>query len=457
MPRSTRPRVVIIGAGFGGLSVAVALRDAPVDVLLVDRNNFHVFWPLLYQIGAAALEASEIAYPVRTALRGQRNARFRMAEARALYPARKLVVIDDTEIHYDVLVLALGSAPIFLGIPGAREHALPLRTLDHGLELRNQILSRFELAVAEHDPRRLRELLTFVVVGGGATGVEFAGALAELVRSLLRSDYPELRRDDVRIVLLEALDGVLLEFPERLRGYARKRLERMGVEVRLGAKVTEVTPTHVRLEDGECIRTETVVWSAGVRGDPRAEEWGLPVTGKGTVEVEPTLQVRDWPSIYAIGDLAAFEQDGQPLPMIAPVANQQADAAAANILRQIRGETLRPFRYHDPGRLAVIGRNKGVAEIRGRAFTGFPAWLIWASVHLFKVAGVRNKLQLSLNWLHDYLFAERAVRLVFPFHQVADVVEDTPRRSAPDHDAPELLRPRPRRAPRRRSEEADGR
>jgi len=452
MTATPKPRVVIVGAGFGGLSAARALRDAPVDVLLVDRNNFHVFWPLLYQIGTAGLEATEIAYPVRTAIRRQPNVRFQMAEVRELYPARKVVLIDDREVHYDVLLLALGSAPIFLGIPGAEEHAFPLRTLDDGLELRNQILSRFELAVAESDPRRLRELLTFVVVGAGATGVEFAGALAELVRSLLRKDYRELERDAARIVLLEALDRVLLEFPERLGEYARERLEAMGVDVRLGAKVTEVTPTEVRLEDGSMIRAETVVWSAGVRGAPLAEAWGLPVTPKGTVVVEPTLRVEGWPNIFVVGDLAGFEQDGEPLPMIAPVANQQAETAAENIVRQIRGEPLRPFRYRDPGRLAVIGRNKGVAELRGRAFTGFPAWAIWAGVHLFKVVGIRNKLQLTLNWLQDYVFAERAVRLVFPFHEVADVVEETPpRRGEPEHDAPELLRPRPprpRRAPR---------
>jgi len=451
METSVRPRVVIVGAGFGGLGAAHELADGPVDVLLLDRNNFHVFWPLLYQIGTAALETTEIAYPVRTAIRKQDNVRFQMAEVRKLYPSRKVLVVDDREIHFDMLLIAMGSAPFFMGIPGAEENAFPLKTLDDGLELRNQILSRFELAVVEPDAGRRRELLTFVIVGGGATGVEFAGALAELIQALLRKDFPELDRDAAKVILLEALDGVLLEFSERLRDYARQRLETMGVDVRLGAKVTEVTPTGVCLEDGSRIRTETVVWSAGVRGHPLAEEWGLPTSPKGTILVEPTLQVRDWPNIYAIGDIAAFEQDGKPLPMIAPVANQQAEAAAANILRQIRGDDPEPFVYHDPGRLAVIGRNKGVAEVRGRQFTGFFAWALWAGVHLFKVVGVRNKLQLTLNWAQDYVFAERAVRLVFPFHEVADVVEDTPAPKRVDAARPQsLLRPgtgRPRRAP----------
>jgi NADH:ubiquinone reductase (H+-translocating) len=462
MSSTVRPRVVVVGAGFAGLTVARELADAPVDVLLLDRNNFHVFWPLLYQIGTAALEATEIAYPVRSVFRKQPNVRFQMGEVRELYPARKVLVVEDRELHYDVLVLALGSAPFFMGIPGAEEHAYPLKTLDDGLELRNQILSRFELAVAEPEAVRRRELLTFVIVGAGATGVEFAGALAELIQSLLRKDYPELPRDAARVILLEALDKVLFEFPEELGAYARERLERMGVRVCLGAKVTEVEPTGVCLEDGTRIRTETVVWSAGVRGHPLAERWGLPTSPKGTVLVDPDLRVQNWPNLYAIGDLASFEQDGKPLPGIAPVANQQAEVAAANIVRQLRGEPLEHFVYEDPGRLAVIGRNKGVAEVRGRKFTGFPAWALWAGVHLFKVEGVRNKLQLTLNWLQDYLFAERAVRLVFPYHEVADVIEETPARTTrPVREAPELLRPgttaKPRRAPSpRRRDRTEG-
>jgi NADH:ubiquinone reductase (H+-translocating) len=440
-----RPRVVVVGAGFGGLTAARALASAPVDVLLLDRNNFHVFWPLLYQIGTAALEATEIAYPVRTALRGHPSMRFRMLDARALYPARKVIVAGEQEIHYDLLLLALGSSPFFFGIPGAAEHAYPLKTLDDGMELRNQILSRFELAVAAVDEKHRRELLTFVIVGAGATGVEFAGALAELIRSLLRRDYPDLAENAASVILLEALDRVLVEFPPELGAYAHRRLERMGVEVRLGATVTEVTETGVCLKDGTRIRTETVVWSAGVRGHPLAERWGLPTTAKGTVRVDSTLQVEGWPSIYAIGDLAALEQDGEPLPMIAPVAQQQAETAARNVVRQLRGKPLERFTYQDPGRLAVIGRNKGVAQVWGRDFTGFPAWLLWAGVHLFKVEGIRNKLQLLLNWVQDYLFAERAVRLVFPYHEVADVVEETPAPPGlPEGRPPSLLRPRAR-------------
>lgn len=423
MQQAGTPRVVILGAGFGGLWAARALGGEPVDVLVLDRNNFHVFWPLLYQVGAAEIEATDVAYPVRTVLARHPNLRFQMADVRELDTERKVVRAAGREIPYDVLVLALGSAPHFLGIPGAREHSYPLKALDDGLELRNQVLSRFERAAVEADPERRRRMLTFVIVGGGTTGVEFAGALRELIRSLLRRDYRELESECTGVVLVEALPSLLTEFPAELGRYARDRLAGMGVELRLGAKVEEILPTGVRLEGGGTINTETVVWSAGVRGHPLAERWGLPTTPKGTVPVDATLRVEGHPEIFAVGDLAHLEQDGSPLPMIAPVATQQARTAAANVLRQLRGEPLEEFRYRDPGRLATIGRNKAVAQVRGRTFTGFPAWALWAGAHLGKLIGFRNRLLVLVNWLDDYLFQRRAIRLVMPFHEVADVVE----------------------------------
>lgn len=424
MQQDANARVVIVGAGFGGLWLARELGGEPVEALVLDRNNFHVFWPLLYQVGAAEIDATEVAYPVRTVLSKHSNLRFQMAEVRGLDTERRVVRAAGREIPYDVLVLALGSAPHFLGIPGAREHSFPLKALDDGLELRNQVLSRFERAATEPDPERRRRMLSFVIVGGGTTGVEFAGALRELIRSLLRRDYRELESVCTGVILVEALDSLLAEFPPELGAYARDRLAGMGVDVRLGTKVEEILPAGVRLEGGGTLETDTVVWSAGVRGHPLAEAWGLPTTRKGTVRVEPTLQVQGHPEIFAVGDIAHLEQDGSPLPMIAPVATQQGRTAARNVLRKLRGEPLEEFRYRDPGRLATIGRNKAVAQIRGRSFTGFPAWALWAGAHLGKLIGFRNKLLVLVHWLDDYLFYQRAIRLVMPFHEVADVVEE---------------------------------
>ena len=424
MDPSRRQQVVIVGAGFGGLWTARALADGPADVLLLDRNNFHTFWPLLYQVGAAEIEATEIAYPVRSALRKHSNVRFQMAEAEELDTDQRILRTRAREIPYDILVLALGSTPHFFGVPGGDRHAFPLKTLDDGLELRNRILSRFELAAAEPNRQHRRRLLTFVIVGGGTTGVELAGALAELIRSLCRRDYTELRGEPASVIIVEALDTLLAEFPADLGSYARTRLTRMGVQVRLSTKVDEVTRDSVRLADGGVIETETVIWTAGVRGHPLAKAWGLPTSPKGTVVVEATLQARGVPHVYVVGDLAHLEQDGAPLPMIAPVAIQQAKIAARNIVRELRGGRLESFRYREPGRLAVIGRNKAVAQIKGRTLTGFLAWVLWAGTHIAKLIGFRNKLLVLINWLTDYLFYERAVRLVLPFHEVSDVTDD---------------------------------
>jgi NADH:ubiquinone reductase (H+-translocating) len=424
MPQSERPRVVIVGAGFGGLWAARALGGKPVDVLVLDRNNFHVFWPLLYQIAAAEIDATEVAYPVRSVLRKEGNVRFQMAEVIGVDRERKVVRTRERQIPYDRLILALGSTPHFLGIPGAEENAFPLKSLDDALELRNQILSRFEVAAVEPDVERRRRLLRFVIVGGGTTGVEFAGALMELIRSLLRRDYQELDGRDPSVILVEALDSCLAEFPAPLGAYAKERLERMGVEVRLSTKVAELAPGRVNIEGAEPIESDTVVWSAGVRGHPLIESFGLSTTPKGTVRVEADLRVRGAPDLFAVGDIAMLEQDGAPLPMVAPVATQQAEIAAENVLRSLREEPLVPFRYRDPGRLATIGRNKAVAHVRGRSFTGFPAWALWAGVHLGKLIGARNKLLVLINWLDDYLFYQRAIRLVLPFHKVEDVVSE---------------------------------
>jgi len=414
MGTSRRPRVVIIGAGFGGLWAARALAHSAVEVQLLDRHNYHTFLPLLYQVAAAELEPEEIAYPVRSIFRKRPNVRFAMAEVKGVDLTAQVVQTAERVIPYDFLILALGSTSHFFGVPGAAEHAFPLKTLDQGIFLRNHILRCFERAVQEPDAPQRRRLLTFAIVGGGPTGVEFAGALAELIRGPLVKDYPMIDFREVRVVLLEATDRLLPGLPKRLQAYALARLRRMGIEVRLEAMVGQMKRGAVQLKDGTVLPAATVVWTAGVRGEPLAEQWGLPTARHGRVAVLPTLQVPGHPQVYVIGDLAYLEEDGRPLPMIAPVAVQQGTVAAGNIVRQLAGEAPLPFRYRDPGTMVTIGRNAAVAHVFGRAFTGFPAWVLWLSVHLVNLIGFRNRLFVLTNWAWDYFFYERAVRLILP-------------------------------------------
>lgn len=415
MADRARPRVVVVGAGFGGLWAARALRGEPVDVLILDRDNYHTFLPLLYQVAAAELGPTEIAYPVRSIFRGAANVRFRMAEVVDVDLERRRVRTAVEEIPYDHLILAPGSTPDFFGVDGAEEHAFPLRTMRQAIPLRHHILSRFEAAVYERDAVRRRSLLTFLIVGGGPTGVEYAGALAELVYGPLRNDYPDLDPSDVRIVLVEALERLLPAMPDELGEFARDRLRRRGVDVRTGTMVERVAPDCVELADGSRVASDTVVWTAGVQGDPAAERWGLPVGKGGRVRVEETLQLPGHPEVQVAGDLAYAEDDGgRPVPQVAPAAIQEGEHAAANVLRTAHGRPARPFRYDDPGMLAVIGRNAGVAQVRGRTFTGFLAWLLWLIVHIAKLIGFRNRMLVLVNWAWNYFSYERAVRLILP-------------------------------------------
>jgi len=405
-----RPRVVIIGAGFAGLWAARTLSHSQTDVLVLDRNNYHTFFPLLYQVAAGELEAEDIVYPVRSILRGQQNIRFLMNEVTEINLAAKQVKTTDHVFPYDFLVLAIGSASHFFGVTGAAEYAFQLKTLEQAIALRNHILFRFERALCETDPERRRQMLTFAIVGGGPTGVEFAGALAELIRGPLAKDYQALDPREMRVLLLEATDRLLASFPERLGRYAAKRLAKMGVEVHLQAAVSQITPDCVRLKDETPIPLETVIWTSGVRGEPFDAE--LPTMRNGQVKVLPTLQTPDHPEVYVIGDLAFIEEDGHSLPMLAPVATQQGQAAARNIIRQANGQAPLPFRYHNRGTMVTIGRNAAAAYVWGHAFAGFPAWILWLSIHLYGLIGFRNRLLVLFNWAWDYLFFERTVSLI---------------------------------------------
>lgn len=403
-----------MGAGFGGLWAARRLAGADVDVVVVDRHNFHTFYPLLYQIGAAEIDATEICYPVRKILRGQDNASFRMAAIEDVDWESREVSDGDGRLGYDRLILATGSTPNFYGTPGAVEHAFPLRELGHGLDLRNEVLRQFERAEGENDLPEAG-FLDFTIVGGGPTGVEYAGALAELISGPIQKDYPAVRNRDVSIALLEGQEQLLPSLPAELGEYARDRLEEMGVDVRLSTVVEQVDEDGVDLKGGGRRDSGTVVWTAGVQGSPLAEEWGLPVARDGRVEVESTLQVPGRPEVQVAGDLARYTDDrGDPLPMIAPVAMQQGTHAAENILRELNGKPARPFSYEDPGMLATIGRNHAIADLGWLQLTGFPAWVIWVVVHIAKLIGFRNRLVVLLNWAWDYVTYERFSRLILP-------------------------------------------
>jgi len=404
--------VVIVGAGFGGLRAARALRRAPVQVVLLDRNNYHLFQPLLYQVATAGLEPDQIAKPVRAILRGQKNFDFRMVEVTRVDFNDRRLQTSAGPIAYDFLVLAHGGETNFFGLDGVRTHGLPLKDVPDAVEIRNHVLTCFEHAMLEPDAERRRARLTFVVVGGGPTGVEMAGALSELIRLVLVKDYPRLNIKDVRILLLEATDKLLAAMPERLREAAGRTLWRKWIEVRFSASVADFDGERVRLKSGEIIPAHTVIWAAGVKAAPLNATLGLTVGRQGRIPVEPTLQVPGHPEVYLIGDASYAEDNGAPLPMVAPVAIQMAEVAAQNIVRALRGQPLQAFRYRDQGTLATIGRNAAVADVFGLQLSGFPAWVMWLVVHIIQLIGFRNKLFVLLNWAWDYFFYERAVRLI---------------------------------------------
>lgn len=409
-----KPKVVIAGAGFGGLAAARALARAPVEVTMVDRNNYHTFPPLLYQVAAGELEPGDIAYPVRTILRKIPNARFAMVEVKQVDLSQRVVRTDGPDFPYDYLILATGTVDHFFGISGAAEHAFSLKSLEQAITLRNHILGCVEQAALEADAATCSRLLSFAIVGGGPTGVETAGALAELVQGPVRKDFPRLDLTQARITLVEAASRLLPTLPEPLGVYAAKRLQEMGVDVRLDSPVSRITPDELYLQDGAAIPSCTTIWAAGVQGDPQAQVSGFPLAARGRVAVEQTLQVPGHPEVYVIGDLAYFEEDGSPLPMVAQVALQGGVHAARNIERQMSGEEPLPFRYHDRGTMATIGRNQAAAHAFGRNFTGFPAWVLWLTIHLWYLIGFRNRLLVLINWARHYLFREHAACRILP-------------------------------------------
>jgi NADH dehydrogenase len=409
-----RPKVVIIGGGFGGVWAARTLANKPADVVVIDRNNYHTFLALLYQVAAAELTAEDIAYPVRSVFSKIPNIDFVLAHARRIDLPNRQIETDGETISYDYLILANGSVTSTFGVPGVEEHAYFLKTLEEAVTLKNHIICCFEAAAREPEAERRKRLLTFVIAGGGATGVEYAGALTELIHGPLIKDYTGIDFSEARIILLEAADQLVSSISSNIRDYTARQLRGMGVDVRLKAEVAEVSPEKVVLKGANNIDTSTVVWTAGVKGEGLAVASNIPVTRDSRVAVNEKLQIQDQLNIYVIGDLASINEGQRILPMVAQVAIQSGVTSAQNILRQIAGLAPQPFIYKDRGSMITIGRKAAGVAIGSRTFTGFFAWVMWLVIHLFNLIGFRNRVMVLINWAWDYLLYERAVRYVFP-------------------------------------------
>lgn len=420
-----RPRVVIIGAGFGGLFAARQLVGAPVDVLLLDRNNYHAFWPLMYQVATAGLEAQDIVQPVRSILRRAPNVQFRVATVQSIDLDSRTLHTETGPITYDELIISAGTTNNFFGLDEIEEHGFGFKEMPEALAIRNAIITRFEHAESISDPEELRRLLTFVIVGGGPTGVELAGATSELIRHVMPRDHPRLDLAHTHVVLVEAMNRLLLSFPEKLSRRAQRALEKLGVEVRLNTAVQSMQHGLLFFKDGTSIATETVIWAAGVQGSPLVTTMGVELQKGRRVPVTAALHMPDRPEVWVIGDLAYLEgSDGKPYPMLAAVAMQQGPHAARNILRKLRGQPLLKFRYVDKGTMATVGRRSAVARIWGLNFSGALAWYLWLGVHLIYLVGFRNRLFVLLTWAINYFTFDRSARAVLaPSRHAAALTE----------------------------------
>jgi NADH dehydrogenase len=410
----TLPHVVIVGAGFGGLNAARAFKDKPVRVTIIDRQNFHLFQPLLYQVATAGLSPQDITYPVRGILRNQKNVEFRLTEAKGIDTHSKMLLSTCCDIPYDYLILAVGGVTNTFGMQDVAEYGMGLKSIPDANAIRNHLLRCFELASQSQDIEEQRSLLTFVVVGGGPSGVECSGAISELIRLVLVKDYPHLDTGLASVILLEATQRLLPGMPEDLGQATVEALQKKKVEVRLGTQVTGFDTILVTLKDGSAIPSQTLIWAAGVKAAELVNQLDGERGSQGRVKILPTLQIPGHSDIYLIGDAAYLEENGHALPMVAPVAIQQAQHAALNILNAIAGQPLQPFKYHDKGSLATIGRNQAVAYVGGLKFKGWFAWLVWLVVHITQLIGFRNRLVVLVNWAWDYFFFDRALRLITP-------------------------------------------
>jgi NADH dehydrogenase len=408
-----RKRVVILGGGFAGYTAAKRLKKAPVDITLIDRTNHHTFQPLLYQVALATLNPGDIAVPIRWLLRHQKNVEVLMAEATAIEPDRRVVMLDgQADLPYDYLIVATGSRHSYFGHGEWEAIAPGLKSIEDAVEIRNRFLLAFEEAERIEDPVEQEAYLTFVIVGGGPTGVELAGFIPDIARHALRSDFRRADTLKTKVLLLEAGPRILPSFPESLSERAREDLERLGVRVRTGAMVTRVEADAVDVGD-ERIPTRTIYWAAGNQASPLARTLGAPLDRQGRVLVEPDLSVTGRPEIFVAGDLAAIKDPhGQWVPGVAPAANQMGWDAAGNVLASLGGQARKPFKYFDKGNLATIGRHRAIAQIGPLKLHGQIAWFMWLFIHILYLAGFRNRVTVLIQWAYAYLTWQRGVRLI---------------------------------------------
>ncbi|HLG61384.1 MAG TPA: NAD(P)/FAD-dependent oxidoreductase [Ktedonosporobacter sp.] len=409
---ATRPRVVLIGAGFSGIHAAKGLHKAPVDLIVIDRNNHHLFQPLLYQVATAGLSPADISAPIRHILKKQKNTTVFMAEVTGVDLQKQRVLTRDRAIAYDYLIVATGASHSYFGHNEWEPYAPGLKTIVDATTIRREILLAFEKAEIESDPQRRRELLTIVLVGGGPTGVEMAGAIAELARKALAHNFRNIDPASARIVLVEAMPKILGAFPESLAKKAQQALQRLGVEVKTNAPVEQIDSEGVVIA-GERLTASTVIWTAGVAASPAGRWLGAEVDRAGRVKVNADLSLPGHPNVFVIGDTATLSQGGKPLPGVAPVAMQEGDYVASVIADRVEGkEHPEPFVYHNKGNLATIGRSSGIADLGWLRIWGFPAWFLWLAVHIFFLIGFRNRLLVLIQWAWAYITFQRGVRLI---------------------------------------------
>ena len=405
------PRVVVVGAGFGGLQAAQSLAGKRVEVILIDRHNYHTFIPLLYQVATAQLAPEQVAVPIRTLLRKADNLNFLQAEVQQIDFAAKEVQTDRITLTYDYLVLATGSKSNFFGVSGADKHAFQLKTLSQAIKLRNHLLGCFERANLVSNYAQREQLLTIAIVGGGATGVELAGSLVELITNSLQRDFHQLNTQEVKLLLVQKGDRLFKEFPPSLGNYTAKKLRRLGVKVILETRVSHVSAAGLELDDGTRISASTVIWAVGVSGAiPNCFPFSA-IGKQRQVNVSPTLQLANYPEVFAIGDLANISNH-QPLSGVAPEALQQGVYVAKAISKQLQGKPLQSFSYVNKGRLAIIGCYSGIGQVAGVELRGFLPWLFWLIVHVVYFPDWRNRLMIILTWLHNYLIGDRSMRLI---------------------------------------------